>query len=174
MICDNPFCRIQSPLEIASSGLTLRKTKKLDFCHDNVKGRGVIAGEDINLGDFVCEYKYSTSYPAQRKPVMDEAYDTNGEGSYILEVQIPGGKWICLDATVNLNSWARYINHARPSEANLKPFKPLMVGGKWRVAFLASRDIKAGDELCYDYGQQSHPPEWMRRRKVVLALLESS
>ncbi len=79
-----PFCRIHTPLEIASAGLTLNHTKPLAFCEHELKGRGVVAAENIESGDFVCEYKYSCSYPAKDKPARDEAYDLNGEGSYTL------------------------------------------------------------------------------------------
>ena len=34
----------------------------------------------------------------------------------------------------------------------MKPHGPLMVNGLPRVAFLASRDIKPGEELVFDYG----------------------
>ena len=124
-----------------------------------------MADEQISSGDFVCEYKYSCSYETKEKSLYDEDYEENGEGCYTVEV-VAGGRKICLDATVNLNSWGRYLNHGRRSEENIKMFKPLLIRGKWRVGFLALRDIKQGEELCWDYGRQSHPPEWMRVRKV--------
>lgn len=162
---DNPFCRIQTPLEIASAGLRMNKTKSLAFCDTQHKGRGVLADENIQANDFVCEYKYACSYPLKAKQKIDEEYELNGEGCYVLEVQVTGGKVICLDATANNECWGRYINHSR--RPNLKMFKPLMVRGKWRVAFLATRDIDVGEELGFDYGRQRNPPDWMKRRKVI-------
>lgn len=129
----------------------------------------MVAAEPIKWGQFVCEYKYSCSYATKEKPNRDAAYDINGEGSYTLEVQLPGGKWLCLDATVTVDTWGRLINHGHSSQANIKPFRPLMEGGKWRVAFLALRDIAPGEELFYDYGMHSHAPDWMKR-KVLLYL----
>jgi len=156
---------MKTPLEVASHGLRINKTKKLSMCVNEEKGRGVIAGEEIKSGEFICEYKYSTCYPQKERTQREEAYEANGEGCYILEV-VAGGKKLCLDATVNLNSWGRYINHTPRRWANVKMFRPLMIRKKWRVAFLATRDIAAGEELGYDYGQETALPNWMRRRKV--------
>lgn len=161
---------MHTPLEIASSALKLNKSKKLALCTHEVKGRGVRAEEEIMKGDFVCEYKYSSSYPWRKREAMEKGYEINGEGSYIVDV-VAGGKRLCLDATVNLNSWGRYINHAPQKEANIKMHQPLWIRDKWRVAFLATKDITAGEELTYDYGLERGIPEWMRRRKVIIAML---
>lgn len=160
-------CRIHTQLEIASEGLSVNKTKSLDWCYKEDKGRGVVATELIRSGEFVCEYKYSSAYPMKKKHEVEKCYEANGQGCFILEVQAPGGKKICLDATNNLQSWGRFINHGSPREANVKPFRPLIIRGKLRVAFLAIRDIHAGVELLYDYGQRRDCPEWMKRRRKV-------
>ena len=54
-----------------------------------------------------------------------------------------GGGALCFDATTNLGSWG---NHSPQSEANIQAS---MVRGKWRIAFLATPDIAAGEELQY-------------------------
>eukprot|EP00804_Cyclotella_cryptica_P008886 CCRYP_013094-RA/>CCRYP_013094-RA protein AED:0.54 eAED:0.42 QI:0/-1/0/1/-1/1/1/0/857 len=49
--------------------------------------------------------------------------------------------------------WTRFINHASPPLDNLKPMSvPESYDGKPRVWFMAKRDIEAGEELCFDYG----------------------
>ena len=81
--------------------------------------------------------------------MIDGEYDLNGEGSYTIEAQIGGGGGggaLCFDATTNLGSWGRYINHSPQSEANIQAS---MVRGKWRIAFLATPHIAAGEELQY-------------------------
>ena len=125
---------MHTQLEIASSGLRSNKTVSLAICWDKVKGRGVTAVEDITKGTYVCEYKYMSCYPLKEKKVVEQEYATNGEGCYILEV-VAGGKRLCLDATDCLESWGRHINHLPRRQANIKMFRPLMVRGKWRVAF---------------------------------------
>jgi len=37
-----------------------------------------------------------------------------------------------------------------------EPIQPLFVWGKWRVGFLAIRDVGVGEELTWDYGS---PPQ---------------
>jgi len=77
-----------------------------------------------------------------------EEYEWNGEGSYILEGQTPKG-WVCLDVTRRMGSVDCLLNHSL--NPNLKPFRPLHIREKWRVGFLAVRDIKLAEELTWDY-----------------------
>ena len=49
------------------------------------------------------------------------------------------------------------MNHAPAKVATVRPFKPLLVNGKMRVAFLATRNVSEGEELTWDYGC---PPEY--------------
>lgn len=97
---------------------------------------------------------------------MEQSYAKNGEGCYVLEV-VAGGRKLCLDATMN-HSWGKYINHAPDRYQNVKLHRPLLISGKWRVAFLAVRDISAGEELFLDYRQEQADPEWMHQRKVAI------
>ena len=150
---------------------------------NEVKGREVVAEEAIKKGEYICEYRYTRShgakdtihcvceyrytrkYPVSKRKEMDSVYERNGEGCYVLEVVIEGRK-MCLDATISLTSFGRYINHIPSKKANVKMHPPLFVRGKWRVAFLATQDISVGSELGYDYGQEGMIPDWMRRRCV--------
>lgn len=50
------------------------------------------------------------------------------------------------------SNWTRYINHS--SEPNLAvKVLPKGIDGKPRIWFVALRDIKNGEELCFDYGE---------------------
>lgn len=158
--------RLQTPLEIMIDGLRHNGCKEMSLGYSKDRGRTVHAKESISKGDFVAEYKYSMSYPRKNRAEMEGEYEINGEGCYVIDIQLPGGKWVCIDATRNYWCWARYINHAVPSNANIKMFKPLLIKGKWRVGFVAIRDIRKGEELLYDYGVQPNPPTWLRRRVV--------
>lgn len=160
--------RVQTRKEIASNGLKYNHNKSLEFIDAKEKGRGVITIQDIQKGSYVAEYKYDESFGVKDRAKKDKEYAGNHEGCYILEAQLPNHQgWICLDATRNINSWGRYFNHSPAASANLKMHAPLMINSKWRVAFLAMRDINKGEELLYDYGQQSHPPDWMKGRSKV-------
>mmetsp|Transcript_24626 Transcript_24626/g.45558 ORF Transcript_24626/g.45558 Transcript_24626/m.45558 type:complete len:202 (-) Transcript_24626:386-991(-) len=56
------------------------------------------------------------------------------------------------------SGWCRYMNHAKEgtTECNVKAFNQQTVGGDFTIPyFYAIRDIEAGEELCYDYGEHS-------------------
>ena len=96
-----------------------------------------------------------------RKSQMDKhvhTYQLNDEGSYIMEVQTKEG-WMCLDAMRCMDSLGRLFNHS--SKPNLKPFRALYVRGKWRVGFLANRDIPASEELTWDYTCPPQGQQWL-------------
>lgn len=57
--------------------------------------------------------------------------------------------------------------------ANVAPHLPLYVDGKLRVAFLAKRAIREGEELLWDHcgDLQKYCPQWMKN-KVLVQLCE--
>lgn len=61
---------------------------------------------------------------------------------------------IYIDAEDEYESlWTRFINHASPPYNNAQPKSvPESYDGKPRVWFMANRDIEAGEEICFDYG----------------------
>lgn len=61
--------------------------------------------------------------------------------------------------------WTRFLNHAPGNGANLIP-KSIHESwdGNPRVWFIASRDIKEGEELCFDYGDDY----WLEGDDVVV------
>ena len=129
-------------------------------------GRGVVARETIVKGVYVCEYNTSSVYPAQdREP--DQIHSRNARGLYVMESAFeiePGSGQLCFDATDRFHHPGRYTNHVTKG-ANLKPMKPVYVRGKWRVGFLALREIQVGEELCYDYGMRTDE-EWTRKGRL--------
>jgi SET domain-containing protein len=82
-------------------------------------------------------------------------------GTYLYGVVIPNGEAIYVDAEDEYQSlWTRFINHASPPDANVNP-KSIheSFDGKPRVWFVANRDIEAGEEICFDYGDDYWLPE---------------
>lgn len=129
-------------------------------------GRGVIALEHIQKGCYVAEYKTSAVYPAAERGSIDYQHDINEAGSYVIETaySAPGLKKLCFDATERYHHPGRYINHV-PRGFNLKLKGPYFIRNKWRVGFVAVRDVEAEEELCYDYGLRSEA--WMRKGRLV-------
>ena len=93
-------------------------------------GLGLFAGEDIKKGTCVIEY-------TGRTLTKEEEYSSNS--LYLFEVS----KKKTIDGATRSNT-ARYINHScRPNcEIEIK---------KEHVLVMAKRNIKAGEELSYDY-----------------------
>lgn len=96
-------------------------------------GLGLFAVEDIPKGKFVIEY-------FGRELSEAEQYTSNSK--YLFEIT----KKRTIDGTIRENT-ARYINHScRPNcEVEIK---------KGRVLVFSKKNIKAGEELNYDYGKE--------------------
>lgn len=125
------------------------------------KGRGVVASQELPRGEYVTEYKTKEVYPRKQMANHIAEYELNREGCYILEVQTLKG-WVCLDATRRMGSVGCLMNHS--ANPNLRPFRSLHIRGKWRVGFLAARDIKMGEELTWEYGSPPEGHKWLCRR----------
>ena len=79
-------------------------------------------------------------------------FGRNKESNNIVEEE---PERIFVDAEDEYESlWTRFINHAPPPLDNLKPMSvPESYDGQPRVWFMAKRDIEAGEELCFNYGE---------------------
>ena len=147
-------------------GLRTGKGPKLDITTGGSAGRGVVAGEAIQKGDFICEYMTSQVFPAKKREEVEARHEANGLGCYIVETQhsVPGFGHLCFDATERFHHPGRYINHVAKGP-NARLTRPFEVRGKVRIGFLALTDIPEGEELCYDYGDRSGG-EWMRKGRL--------
>ena len=114
------------------------------------KGLGCYAAEDRSKGAWMCDYEGEVIDFAQRavRYVSDEP-----EYLFHLGGGAVAGSHVYIDA-VDSDHASRAINHAQ--DACLEPRVSLV---ERRVAFYALRDIKAGDELSFDYGEQY----WLER-----------
>ena len=126
------------------------------------KGRGLVVEEPVTKGEYVVEYAGDVYHQKQRK-ARELEYTENEEGCFILEVQTKEG-WICIDPTRRPLCPGRLMNHSPSSHATLVPFRPLKINGKWRVGFVAARDLAPGDELTWDYGCSPGGIDWLKRR----------
>lgn len=115
----------------------------------------------IAKGQWLCEYK-GMVYPRREMKRHIGEYDNNGEGCYIITSKYPvgDGMRLCWDATRYMHQYGRYLNHARQPNSALT--SPVYCRGKWRIGFLAVRDIAVGDEVVWDYGVTTE--EWGKCR----------
>mmetsp|Transcript_16169 Transcript_16169/g.44769 ORF Transcript_16169/g.44769 Transcript_16169/m.44769 type:complete len:217 (-) Transcript_16169:93-743(-) len=144
------------------------------------KGFGVVTNVRIPAGQVVGDYKgevmteeekdrrYLESCAHLRQPADDlwrKSRLDRGQtitGTYLYGVHVPNqSSQIFVDAEDEYHSlWTRFLNHASPPAANVNP-KSLHQGidGKPRVWFVSIRDIEAGEEICFDYGDDYWLPE---------------
>ena len=155
------------------------------------KGLGVITDVPIEKGAVVGDYKgevmtleekdrrYLESLSHLRTEEDQEWLQSRldrgqtATGTYLYGIAIPDPRHgvgkpkghIFVDAEdEHCSLWTRFINHASPPNDNLKP-QSLHVGwdGNPRVWFTAKRDIEAGEELTFNYGEDY----WLEGDNVV-------
>ena len=100
----------------------------------SIAGLGLFATAPIKKGSFIIEYN---------GPLLnDDEVDAKG-GKYLFAL---GSKWT-IDGT-NRRNIARYINHSCV-RTNCEPIQYAL-----RMKIRATRNIKPGEELFYDYGKE--------------------
>jgi hypothetical protein len=119
-------------------------------------GYGLFAAQDIAQDEFVVEYVgelISQDEGVRREARRGDVFDEESNSSYLFTLLEQEGIWV--DAAIYGNL-SRYINHhddiGKGGGCNLTP-KILYVGGEYRIKFSALRDIKVGDELFFNYGE---------------------
>ncbi|XP_060548128.1 N-lysine methyltransferase KMT5A [Pantherophis guttatus] len=122
---------------------------KIDFIDG--KGRGVIATRHFNRGEFVVEYHGDLIEITDAKK-REAAYAQDpSTGCYMYYFQYLS-KTFCVDATKETNRLGRLVNHSKCGNCQTKLHD---ISGVPHLILVASRDIKAGEELLYDYGDRS-------------------
>ncbi|KPM37353.1 hypothetical protein AK830_g9206 [Neonectria ditissima] len=115
-------------------------------------GYGLYTAQDIPQDDFIIEYVGELI--SHDEGVRREARrgDEESSISYVFTLLENEGIWV--DAAIYGNL-SRYINHASESDkrgCNITP-RILYVNGEYRIKFSAMRDIEAGEELFFNYGE---------------------
>ncbi|KAH8743095.1 hypothetical protein F5883DRAFT_623610 [Diaporthe sp. PMI_573] len=121
-------------------------------------GYGIFTAEDIAQDEFVIEYLgelISHDEGVRREARRGDVFDDSKHSSYLFTLLDYEGIWV--DAAIYGNL-SRYINHASEYDkvgkklVNIVP-QILFVNGDYRIKFKAQRDIKAGEELFFNYGE---------------------
>ncbi|XP_014673040.1 PREDICTED: histone-lysine N-methyltransferase EHMT2-like isoform X2 [Priapulus caudatus] len=110
------------------------------------KGWGVRPLQNVSKGTFICEYIGEV--------ITDSEADTREDDSYLFDLDNKEGETYCIDARYYGNV-ARFINHL--CEPNVVPIKVFVDHQDLRfprIALFASRDIRAYEELGFDYGDK--------------------
>mmetsp|Transcript_4433 Transcript_4433/g.6469 ORF Transcript_4433/g.6469 Transcript_4433/m.6469 type:complete len:179 (+) Transcript_4433:88-624(+) len=148
--------------DVASFGASKIALDKLSGCEQQLRfgksrihGWGVFADEGINAGDLIVEYRGELIGNAVADK-REKEYEKAKIGSdYMFRID---NNIVC-DATKQGNV-ARFIN------ASCSPncyTKIITMNGCQRIAIYAQRDIKSGEELCYDY---KFPLEYDEKKRI--------
>ena len=111
-----------------------------------------LASYRLILGEFIVEYagKLISHKTAVKR---DEEYEKDGtRGSFMFFFTINNVPF-CIDATEDDGRLGRMINHSK-RYFNSRP-KTVVVRGSTRLILMATRNIKAGEEIFFDYGDRS-------------------
>ena len=115
------------------------------------RGRGLVATQAFTEGSVVCHY-HGTVYKGQEARTFVKYMYSQFKSNYVFEILDYGGIYYGIDATEEDDSQGRLVNHG--CHPNLKP-TPSTINGEFYILFKAVRDIAAGEELLYDYGQRA-------------------
>lgn len=118
-------------------------------------GYGLFTAENISQDAFVVEYVgelITHDEGVRREARRGDVFDEESNISYLFTLLENEGIWV--DAAIYGNL-SRYINHAGESDkrgCNITP-SIIYVNGEFRIKFTALRDIEAGEELFFNYGE---------------------
>ncbi|XP_022652251.1 histone-lysine N-methyltransferase EHMT2-like isoform X2 [Varroa jacobsoni] len=118
----------------------------LELFKTALTGWGVRALQEIPKGSFVCEYVGEV--------ITDKEADQREEDSYLFDLENRDGDTFCIDAR-HYGNVSRFINHA--CEPNVHPVRVYVDHHDLRfprIALFATRDIAAGEQLGFDYGEK--------------------
>eukprot|EP00934_Nitzschia_sp_Nitz4_P002614 Nitzschia sp. Nitz4//scaffold4_size323378//152217//154884//NITZ4_000661-RA/size323378-snap-gene-0.455-mRNA-1//-1//CDS//3329553402//2604//frame0 len=131
----------------ASIGFTVctlsGKEHLLRFGRSSIHAWGVFADDDIKEGDLLVEYRGEIigNAIAESREVEYEKAKIGSDYMFRIDANI-----VC-DATKQGNV-ARFLNHSCDGNCFTKV---ISVDGTKRIVIYAKRDIRSGEELCYDY-----------------------
>ncbi|GAX21057.1 histone-lysine N-methyltransferase SETD1 [Fistulifera solaris] len=128
---------------------------QLRFDRSGIHAWGVFADEDIAAGEMILEYRGEIigNSVAEKREVEYEAANIGSDYMFRIDATT-----VC-DAT-KLGCVARFINAS--CEPNCYT-KIITLDGSKRIVIYAKRNIRAGEELCYDY---KFPLEFDEKKRI--------
>jgi len=123
----------------------------LQVKHIEGKGRGIFAVNGFKKGDFVVEYHGELLDLAEAKAREAQYAEDPKTGCYMYYFQYQSRTY-CVDATKETSRNGRLINHSKTGNCQTRLHA---IDGTPHLILVASKDIKAEEELLYDYGDRS-------------------
>lgn len=141
----------------ANVALQAGRQQRLLIGRSDVHGWGVFARDDIPKDAFVAEYGGEVVSQAEAE-LRGRMCDHNNL-SFLFNL----GASLCIDAQ-RKGTRAKFINHGRHAPYRNCRVSYRIVNTDARVAVYADRNIRAGEELFFDYGhgEGKSAPRWVR------------
>lgn len=115
-----------------------------------IKSWGIRATRKFLKGDLVVRYCGDLMSDAKGREVEKKLFEADIEDSFLYFFKFDS-RYLCLDATKDDGSYGRLVNHSR-LRPNCKAVG-VMLGRTPALGLFAQRDILAGEEILYDYGE---------------------
>ncbi|XP_019893462.2 probable serine/threonine-protein kinase DDB_G0282963 [Musca domestica] len=150
--CNKRFCKNR----VVQNGITI--PLQVMECEETFKGWGVRSMVHIPKGTFVATYSGEI--------LSDHEADRRMDDSYFFDL----GNNHCIDANYYGNV-SRFFNHS--CEANIIPVRVFYEHQDYRfpkIAFFTCREVEAGEELCFDYGDKF----WLVKNRYFSCKCKSS
>ncbi|XP_048247628.1 uncharacterized protein LOC124124735 isoform X1 [Haliotis rufescens] len=132
---------------------------ELKFVSDYV-GFGVFTKQSFAKGDFLLEYRGNLMDEEKAKE-LERKHARAQEGCYMFYFTFKDKKK-CIDATEVYSYLGRMVNDGEWKEENCV-MKLIPYRGLPHLCLFANRDIKAGEELLYDYGDNT--VNWRKQKR---------
>ncbi len=110
-------------------------------------GRGLFTLNAIARGSLVGEYVGEVRFARRGRPLEEGGFSSDYSWGFP-RVRFPG-RPLEIDARL-AGGPLRFANHHSEPAAEVEHFA---VDGRWRIVFLACRDIGAGEQITVDYGE---------------------
>ncbi|KAL3347232.1 hypothetical protein AABB24_021091, partial [Solanum stoloniferum] len=120
-----------------------RPVKKMKIVKTEKCGTGIVADEDIKRKEFVVEYVGEVIDDKTCEERLWKLKHSGETNFYLCEIN----RNMVIDATYKGNK-SRYINHSCCPNTEMQRW---MIDGETRIGIFATRDIKRGEHLTYDY-----------------------
>ncbi|KAI3794534.1 hypothetical protein L1987_37166 [Smallanthus sonchifolius] len=120
-----------------------RPMKKMKTVQTEKCGVGVVTEEDIMQGEFLIEYVGEVIDDKECEGRLWEMKSQGKTNFYLCEIN----RDMVIDATFKGNK-SRYINHSCSPNTEMQKWR---IDGETRIGIFATRDIKKGEHLTYDY-----------------------
>ncbi|CAN4089740.1 unnamed protein product [Withania somnifera] len=120
-----------------------RPVKKLKIVKTEKCGFGIVADEDIKNKEFVIEYVGEVIDDKTCEERLWKMKDSGETNFYLCEIN----RDMVIDASYKGNK-SRYINHSCCPNTEMQRWT---IDGETRIGIFATRDIKKGEHLTYDY-----------------------